>query len=179
MLAPCSHKPFFQPFRHAAARPVSLVTVLGKLRTGKSYLLNCLAGGEVFGVSAQARSFTVGVHLSSSLYEPAAQQGSAVELADNPVVAYCDMEGQGDQGVRYDIKLATPMLLLSQVLILTIVCPHGPERDSMLKDTLKTLLDAARQLHTGEEQGDAKDSGPEVCWRVTEQRDTDKSEGDD
>ena len=118
--------------------------------------MNCLAGGEVFGVSAQARSFTVGVHLSSELYEPdgASAARSAVELAETPVVAYCDMEGQGDQGVRYDIKLATPMLLLSQVLILMIVCPHGPERDSVLNDTLATLLDAARQLHTGEEQGD-------------------------
>ena len=76
-------------------------------------------------------------------------------------MAYCDMEGQGDQGVRYDIKLATPMLLLSQVLILMIVCPNGPERDSVLNDTLATLLDAARQLHTGEEQGDQQDTDKE------------------
>ena len=96
------------------------------------------------------------MHLSSELYEPdgASAARNAVELAETPVVAYCDMEGQGDQGVRYDIKLATPMLLLSQVLILMIVCPNGPERDSVLNGTLATLLDAARQLHTGEEQGD-------------------------
>ena len=117
---------------------VNVVACMGDLRSGKSYLMNALAKRKVFGVSAQARSYTKGVHISPSFAEN-------IKYDDRPKVAYADMEGQKDQGMSYDVKLATPVLLVSKVVFLNVVCPGGPSKVGIL-ETLAILMNAAKQV---------------------------------
>ena len=112
-----------------APQPVNVVAICGKVRTGKSYLMNALADSQVFGVSARAKSFTRGVRVGSRLFTP--RDGFRL-ASEAPDVAFVDMEGQGDKSIGYDVKLAKPLLLLTKVLLLNIICPHGPSRDELL-----------------------------------------------
>ena len=96
--------------------PVNVVAVCGKLRSGKSFLLNSLLAAEVFGVSPQASSYTQGVHISSKLLP----SFGGVNVQGNKL-AFVDMEGQGDKGLSYDLKLSTPVLLISKVVLFNVV----------------------------------------------------------
>ena len=93
--------------------------------------------------SAEAASFTQGVHIGSRLY-PCSQLATAQKV---PLLAFVDMEGQGDCGIRYDVKLATPLLLVAKVVVLNVVCPNGPSRIEIL-DTLAIMMRAARQVQS-------------------------------
>ena len=67
---------------------VSLITVMGKVRTGKSYLMNALSETQAFGVSGQGASFTKGAMLSDQL-QPCSRFG--VSDSDSPFLAFVDM----------------------------------------------------------------------------------------
>lgn len=41
--------------------------------------------------------------------------GMKIGSDDNPAVGFVDVEGQGDKHNTYEVKLATPLLLLSKV----------------------------------------------------------------
>jgi hypothetical protein len=120
---------------------VNPVMVSGKLRTGKSYLMNALSDSNAFGVSAQARSFTQGVHICDRLV-PCSTFGGP---EDGPKLAFVDAEGQADKGKSYDIKLATPLLLVSKVIIMNEVCPIGPSKEDILR-TIEIFMRAAEQV---------------------------------
>lgn len=120
---------------------VNPIMVCGKLRTGKSYLMNALSDSQAFGVSSQARSFTQGVHICNRLV-PFTQFGGN---PDGPMLAFVDAEGQADKGKSYDIKLATPLLLVSKVIIMNEVCPTGPSKEDILR-TLEIMMRAAEQV---------------------------------
>eukprot|EP00928_Gymnodinium_smaydae_P037196 TRINITY_DN25863_c0_g2_i1.p1 TRINITY_DN25863_c0_g2~~TRINITY_DN25863_c0_g2_i1.p1 ORF type:complete len:1342 (-),score=166.03 TRINITY_DN25863_c0_g2_i1:240-4217(-) len=108
---------------------VNPVMICGRLRIGKSYLMNALLGRNCFGVSGQARSFTKGINIAPELVA-----GSAFGApADSPSVALLDLEGQGDKGLAQDVKLATPLLLVSKVVLLLELCPTGPSKESILE----------------------------------------------
>ena len=129
-------------FMSAAARWVNLITCIGKVRTGKSYLMNALAGEEVFEVSGRAASFTIGTHVSAQLH-PGDKFGLHAEAS--PLVGFADMEGLSDKSSAYDATLAMPVLLLSKIIILNVVCPNGPSRREIL-ETLKVMVDTARRI---------------------------------
>ena len=81
--------------------PLNVISVCGPLRIGKSYLMNSLLEMDsVFGVSSQIASFTRGIHLSSLLLPYSRLIPSE---ATEPRIAFCDMEGQDDMGLGYDI----------------------------------------------------------------------------
>lgn len=120
---------------------VNPVMVTGKLRTGKSYLMNALSDSQAFGVSSQARSFTQGVHICNRLV-PCAFFGGP---EDGPKLAFADSEGQADKGKSYDIKLATPLLLVSKVIIMNEICPIGPSKEDILH-TIEIFIRAAEQV---------------------------------
>ena len=129
-----------------AGTPVSIIAVCGRVRTGKSYLMNALAKvSDLFVTSSQAHSFTHGVHVSSRTFNSSAF-GPLSEGASGTELAFVDMEGQGNQGVNYDVKLVSPLLLVSKVLLLNVQCSTGPVRDEIL-DSLASMMRAARQLH--------------------------------
>lgn len=116
-------------------RQVNIVMVCGRLRTGKSYLMNCLLREPCFGVSSQARSFTKGVDLSARLVDVDELGGKK----SGPRVAFADLEGQGDKGLEQDLKIATPLLIVSKVVLLMEVCPGGPSSESIL-ESLQLLM---------------------------------------
>eukprot|EP00913_Durusdinium_trenchii_P017602 g16543.t1 len=126
--------------------------VCGRLRTGKSYLMNCLLRHPCFAVSSQencghdmARSFTKGVDLSSRLVDVEELGGKK----GGPRVAFADLEGQGDKGLQLtsvailrlaqDLKIATPLLIVSKVVLLMEVCPGGPSSEAIL-ESLQLLM---------------------------------------
>eukprot|EP00928_Gymnodinium_smaydae_P037195 TRINITY_DN25863_c0_g1_i1.p1 TRINITY_DN25863_c0_g1~~TRINITY_DN25863_c0_g1_i1.p1 ORF type:complete len:694 (-),score=123.53 TRINITY_DN25863_c0_g1_i1:39-2072(-) len=124
---------------------VNPVMICGRLRIGKSYLMNALLGRNCFGVSGQARSFTKGINIAPELVA-----GSAFGApADSPSVALLDLEGQGDKGLAQDVKLATPLLLVSKVVLLLELCPTGPSKESIL-ESLQVMMRAAE--HVSERQ---------------------------
>jgi hypothetical protein len=131
----------------AVPETLNLVSIFGNLRTGKSYLMNALSGVQAFGVSSQPKSFTKGVHLSSQILELEDFAGAPVKniRADTPRLAFTDSEGQKDRPLSYDVKLATPLLLTSKVIILNIVCPTGPSKVEIL-DLLQIMMMAAQQV---------------------------------
>jgi len=120
---------------------VNAVMISGKLRTGKSYLMNALSNSQAFGVSSQARSFTQGVHICDRL-APCTMFGGP---EDGPSLAFVDAEGQADKGKSYDIKLATPLLLVSKVIIMNEICPTGPSKEDILR-TIEIFMRAAEQV---------------------------------
>lgn len=116
-------------------RQVNVAMVCGRLRTGKSYLMNCLLRHPCFAVSSQARSFTKGVDLSSRLVDVEELGGKK----GGPRVAFADLEGQGDKGLAQDLKIATPLLIVSKVVLLMEVCPGGPSSEAIL-ESLQLLM---------------------------------------
>ena len=124
--------------------PLNVISVCGKLRTGKSYLMNSLMEANIFGVSDRAKSFTEGAHLSSLIvpYSKLVPSASA-----QPRIAFVDMEGQSDKGQAYDIKLATPLLIVSKVVLLNVHCAAGPPKEEILQ-TLNIMILAASQVRS-------------------------------
>lgn len=109
-------------------QPVSLVTVLGSARQGKSFLMNALAGSDTaFLVSPEVRPCTAGADLSPTLMPLSEFSSLGSEFdglpfnSSDPTIGFVDMEGQGDRSSERDVRLATPFLLLSKA---------SPERNS-------------------------------------------------
>lgn len=103
-------------------QPLSLVTVVGSARQGKSYLMNALTGSDTaFRVSPEVRPCTAGADLSPTLmslseFSSLGNDCSPLPFdSSNPTIGFVDMEGQGDQAAERDVRLATPFLLLSKV----------------------------------------------------------------
>ena len=121
---------------HTKKRFLNLVTIFGATRTGKSTLLNILAQREVFATAAGDVPCTSGAHVSPVL---------RAEFDDSPDVdvAFVDVEGQGDLDPSYDIKLVSPLVLASRVMIFNIL--GAPNRHRALQ-LLGTLNEAASRL---------------------------------
>ena len=107
---------------------VNLITIFGAARTGKSTLMSLLCGEQgLFRSSAGGESFTQGIMIAnffSSLEAFSSQDGgecvspdSGSGEEDGLVVGFVDAEGQGDKGMRYDLKLTSAPLLLSNTVI--------------------------------------------------------------
>ena len=135
---------------------LNIVAVCGQLRTGKSYLMNCLMESEVFGVSSQAESYTQGIHLSSLLL-PCSRFGVG---AQEPRVGFVDMEGQSDKGIKYDVKLATPLLIVAKVILLNVLCGAGPPKQRILSE-LQIMMNAAKAV-----KSDSDRSGLFGCLHI-------------
>jgi len=125
---------------------VNLAMICGRVRIGKSYLMNSILGQSCFGVSSEARGFTKGVDLCPRLI-PAANFGAR---PGGPHIGLVDIEGQGDKGLAQDLKLATPLLLVSKVVLLLEVCPTGPAKEAIL-ESLQLMM------HAGKTVSDRKD----------------------
>lgn len=125
-----------------AAVPVNLVSIVGPARNGKSSLMNAIIGnGDTFKMSPAVKPCTEGgdlsphtVRLSEIDIKNAGMDGAGQETAastrshldpdDDPYVAFADVEGQGDESVEHDVRLATPFLLLSRVSVAIQVAEH-------------------------------------------------------
>lgn len=102
---------------------LSIVTVVGSARQGKSFLMNALTGSDtMFRVSPEVCPCTAGADLSPDILP----LSNFISLGSNyprappvnssdPMIGFVDMEGQGDRSAERDVRLATPFLLISQV----------------------------------------------------------------
>lgn len=118
---------------------INMVTVFGTVRTGKSYLLNAIIDKQIFGVSAQAESSTAGVEIC----RPISQLGGYGNSSSSPKFVFVDMEGQGDKGISQDVKLLSPLLIISKAVVLNELCAAGPPKDVIL-EKLEVMMYAAQ-----------------------------------
>lgn len=103
--------------------PLNLLTIVGAARRGKSFLMNALTGSDnIFLVSPEEVACTAGADLSPILMPLAEFErgggGSRTRgpaSANQPTIAFVDMEGHGDKSEEHDVRLAAPFLLLSKV----------------------------------------------------------------
>ena len=118
---------------------LNLVTIFGPSRSGKSTLLNTLIEAEVFKTDGGDAPCTQGAELSPFFPEWALNEKSSATLP----VAFVDLEGQGDKGDVYDIRLIAPLLTTSKVLIFNV---QGRPNKADILGRLGVLNDAASRL---------------------------------
>lgn len=116
-------------FEKVYQNQVNIISIFGKAREGKSFLMNCLAGeSNIFKISNKKDPCTQGIDIStkwSSLGEFASiypisgssSTGTNVLAGSKIRVGYVDAEGQGDRDVNYDAKLVCPILLASKCVV--------------------------------------------------------------
>lgn len=105
--------------------PLNLISVMGPARSGKSTLMNLLAGcqvTELFPTYPGMETFTKGIYVPTrmlSLPDFSALEGDPpVQSSDaNIKVTFVDTEGQGAIGTGYDMSLFSPALISSRVVI--------------------------------------------------------------
>ncbi|CAM9142812.1 unnamed protein product [Ectocarpus sp. 8 AP-2014] len=128
------------------AAPVNLVSIVGPARNGKSSLMNTLVGtGDTFAMSDSVKACTKGADLSRSVVRLADFENTDQYQSDwaafrstpncgpneDIYVAFADVEGQGDESEEHDVRLATPFLLLSKVIIFNWL--GRPNKTTMLE----------------------------------------------
>ncbi|KAL7800260.1 hypothetical protein V8C37DRAFT_398480 [Trichoderma ceciliae] len=139
---------------------LSLISIMGPTRSGKSTLMNLLAGcttEPLFSTSPGAESWTRGTNLGNKIMGvkefSRLDDGVELPIVGSQRVAFLDTEGHGDQGDLYDIILFTPAILCSRVIVFNTT--------DVAKDTILTSLAmmtlAADKLNFG---GDKKTTGP-------------------
>ena len=140
------HKSGQQVFRKGGDEAVNVISICGTVGSGKSYLMNALLQEEGrFGVSSRITSFTHGVHVSPRLH-PWSKLGDDSATGKEPLVACVDMEGQGQKtDLTYDVKLASPLLLLSKVVLFVVHCGDRPQPEDIL-NKLEVMVYAARSI---------------------------------
>eukprot|EP00121_Abeoforma_whisleri_P009379 Awhi_evm1s8621 len=120
---------------NSVTRPMNALSILGPARMGKSFLLNMLAEKPVFQTSSAPAACTSGIDICP---EPV--------LFSKKIDTYLlDLEGQGDASEEHDVKVATPALLVSNVVILHLICGAGPTKTTIL-NTLKKFMVAAEYV---------------------------------
>ncbi|CAN0237949.1 unnamed protein product, partial [Ectocarpus sp. 4 AP-2014] len=141
--------------RIPTAAPVNLVSIVGPAKSGKSSLMNAVIGdGDTFKMSTAVKPCTEGGDLSPCtvrLSEFAFKNGCVLacrDPSDDPYVVFADVEGQGDESVDHDVRLATPFLLLSKVTIFNWL--GRPNKSAMLEQLkLMVLATDNIQQHDG------------------------------
>ncbi|KAL9118633.1 MAG: hypothetical protein Q9187_004820 [Circinaria calcarea] len=105
--------------------PLNLISVMGPARSGKSTLMNLLAGcrvSELFPTYPGMETFTKGIYVPTrmlSLPDFSALEGDPPVQSSNSniKVTFVDTEGQGAIGTTYDMSLFSPALISSRVVI--------------------------------------------------------------
>eukprot|EP00752_Nemacystus_decipiens_P015572 g13895.t1 len=151
---------------------VNVLTIFGAARQGKSFLMNALAGvDDIFPVSPEAVACTAGADLSPTLMAlPDFERGGGVPAhptsgSPHPKIAFVDMEGQGDKSAEHSIRLATPFLIVSKVVIFNW---RGlPNKQTMLQE-LVLMIKAAEKVLPGD-----RDAEPAFGHLIILMRDVD------
>jgi hypothetical protein len=95
-------------FRDVERNQCNLISIFGRARQGKSFLMNCLAGEkEIFRISNEKESCTQGIDISNkwlSLADFSKIDGGRVSMG-KAKVGFVDAEGQGDKDISYGEKI--------------------------------------------------------------------------
>jgi hypothetical protein len=159
-------KPLFQPVWNTRT---NLISIFGRARQGKSFLMNCLSGeSSLFKVSNYQESCTQGIDISnkwmalsdfSSVDNPITTKtasskpssSSASMESNNEIhVGFVDAEGQGDKDVNYDANLICPVLLASKCVIFNW---KGDLQKDHILSTLGIMTRAAKNVAVEGEGG--------------------------
>eukprot|EP00611_Tribonema_gayanum_P026691 TRINITY_DN6421_c0_g1_i1.p1 TRINITY_DN6421_c0_g1~~TRINITY_DN6421_c0_g1_i1.p1 ORF type:complete len:815 (+),score=143.91 TRINITY_DN6421_c0_g1_i1:98-2446(+) len=128
---------------------VRAVSIVGSARQGKSTLLNCLAGSALFSTSAEMDACTEGADVGItgiSVRDWAEERpGGRTTTAGDAAVLLVDIEGQGVHDGRHDTLLATPLLLVSHVVLYN--WQGRPRRMDTLNDLALLKVAAERVSH--------------------------------
>lgn len=156
-------------FRTLESSPLNLISIFGRARQGKSFLMNCLAGEEqIFKISNEKESCTQGIDISdkwlsvtdfSKVYGGSPCEG---ELQ----IGFVDAEGQGDRDVAYDANLVCPILLASKCVIFNW---KGDLQKDHIISTLGIMSRAAKNVSLTEEElssGKVETSKPTMQRKV-------------
>ena len=125
---------------------LNLAMVMGRARTGKSFLMNKIMDESgFFKVRSGNIPCTVGVDVSpvASYEDHFGGGGRGGLIGGARRVAFLDVEGQGDQGVSYDVVLAAPLLLVSKVVIFNW---NGKMAKDEMLQKLGVLAEAAKKI---------------------------------
>ncbi|CAN0040095.1 unnamed protein product, partial [Phaeothamnion confervicola] len=133
------------------ARPLNLVCVFGPARAGKSTLLNLFQDSTgTFTVSGSADPCTQGVDVSSTIFglQDFLHAGGADTPANSgqhdqtgPLIGFVDAEGSGDRHESYELKLVTPVIIVSRVVVYN--WKGLPNRATMLSSLAVLAMAAA------------------------------------
>lgn len=139
-------------FAGLRASPCNLISIFGKAREGKSFLMNCLAGeDQIFKISNEKESCTQGIDISNkwmTVTQFSELHGGTACKSDTKV-GFVDAEGQGDRDVSYDANLVCPILLASKCIIFN--WKGGLQKDSILS-TLGIMTRAAKNVSLSEDE---------------------------
>ncbi|CAM9969406.1 unnamed protein product [Ectocarpus sp. 12 AP-2014] len=120
--------------------------------------LTGVAGNDIFAVAGGSHPCTVGAFISTtthSLSDFGGESGSPTAVSSSqlsgtnlgadvqPEIGFVDVEGQGDGHLTYEVKLATPLLLLSKVVFFNWL--GQPNKTTML-DRLGMMREAAATI---------------------------------
>ncbi len=100
----------------------NLISIFGRARQGKSFLMNCLAGEkEIFRISNEKDSCTQGIDISNkwlSLTDFSKIDGGRVSIIGKIKIGFVDAEGQGDKDISYGKIKATIITLLVHFILI-------------------------------------------------------------
>eukprot|EP01032_Pedospumella_encystans_P021514 gene21514-24401_t len=138
-------------FSQVAKNPCNLISIFGRARQGKSFLMNCLAGErEIFKISNEKESCTQGIDISSkwlSLADFSKLDGGKHigGRTEGIRIGFVDAEGQGYKDVSYDANLMCPILFLSKCVIFNW---KGDLQINQILSTLGIMARAAQNIAT-------------------------------
>eukprot|EP01035_Chromulina_nebulosa_P023582 gene23582-30580_t len=136
----------------------NLISIFGRARQGKSFLMNCLAGHEdIFRISNEKESCTQGIEISD-LWLPIkdfSRSDGGKPVNGNTKIGFVDAEGQGDKDVSYDASLICPILLASKCVIFN--WKGDLQKDNILS-ILGIMTQAAKNIKEEVSRSDLKGS---------------------
>ena len=138
--------PVTPALRDVGKEQCNLISIFGRARQGKSFLMNCLAGEtEVFRISNEKESCTQGIDISDkwiTLDQFSSLHGGK-RVPGQRKIGFIDAEGQGDKDVTYDANLVCPILLTSKCVIFNW---KGDLQKDHILSTLGIMTRAAKNV---------------------------------
>lgn len=124
----------------------NLISIFGRARQGKSFMMNLLAGEkEIFKISNEKDSCTQGIDISDKWchINDFSRIDNGVPVQGDTMIGFVDAEGQGDKDVNYDANLVCPILLASKCVIFNW---KGDLQKDHILSTLGIMTRAAKNV---------------------------------
>lgn len=137
-------------YKTLGSSPCNLISIFGRARQGKSFLMNCLSGEEkIFQISNEKESCTQGIDISEKWMTVTefSKVDGGTSCEGKTKIGFVDAEGQGDRDVSYDANLVCPILLASKCVIFNW---KGDLQKDHILSTLGIMTRAAKNVSLSE-----------------------------